>query len=128
MTVPTAIENEQSVKRQMNRRTEKDMKKKITVLTLCAMLFFLCVAAEAQPPRKLARIGFLGNALSNRDSAITPFRERLRELGYIEGQNIAFERRYWEGKFDRLPDLAAELVHLKCDVIFTTGNEAKRSF
>jgi putative tryptophan/tyrosine transport system substrate-binding protein len=53
-----------------------------------------------------------------------PLRERLNELGYIEGQNIKFEPRYWEGKVNRLPELAAELVRLNCDVIFTTGNEA----
>ena len=82
-------------------------------------------AAQAQQPKKVPRIGFVGNAaLSNRDSAITPFRERLRELGYVEGQTITIEPRYWEGKTERLPEVAAELVRLQCDVIFTTGNEA----
>ena len=71
----------------------------------------------------MPRIGFLGN-FSGRDSAITPFRERLRELGYVEGQTLTIEPRYWEGKAERLPEVAAELVRLKCDVIFTTGNEA----
>ena len=53
-----------------------------------------------------------------------PFRERLREIGYIEGQNITIEYRYCEGKVERLPDLAAELVRLNCDVIVTQGTEA----
>jgi putative ABC transport system substrate-binding protein len=100
------------------------MKGKITVLTLSAVLFAFFGSADAQQPRKVPRIGYLGNTVSGPDRAITPFRERLRELGYIEGRNIAFEQRYWEGKVERLPDFAAELVHLKCDVIFTTGNEA----
>jgi putative ABC transport system substrate-binding protein len=82
------------------------------------------VAAQAQQSRKIPRIGYLGNAASGPDRAITPFRERLRELDYIEGKNFTFESRYWEGKVDRLPALAAELVRLNCDVIFTHGNEA----
>lgn len=53
-----------------------------------------------------------------------PFLVRLRELGYVEGQNVAFETRNWEGKVDRLPAIAAELVTLNCDAIYTTGNEA----
>jgi putative ABC transport system substrate-binding protein len=100
------------------------MTRRILSFALVALLFALSVPAEAQQPKKIPRIDFLGNALSGRDSALTPFRERLRELGYIEGQNIALEPRYWEGKAERLPDLAAELVRLKCDVIFTTGNGA----
>jgi putative tryptophan/tyrosine transport system substrate-binding protein len=64
------------------------------------------------------------NSASGRDVPSTPFRERLRKLGYIEGQNVIFESRYWEGRVERLPKLADELVRLKCDVIFTTGNEA----
>jgi ABC-type uncharacterized transport system substrate-binding protein len=52
------------------------------------------------------------------------FRQRLRELAYIEGQNITIEPRYWEGKIEVLPNTVAELVGLKCDVIVTTGTEA----
>jgi putative ABC transport system substrate-binding protein len=96
-------------------------------LGLSIITFVLVVAGalvEAQQPKKVPRVCYLGNTASGRDVASTRFRERLRELGYIEGQNIAFEPRYWEGKVERLPKLAAELVRLKCDVIFTTGNEA----
>ena len=53
-----------------------------------------------------------------------PFRERLRELGYVEGQNVIIDYRYFEGKVERLPDLAAEFVRLNCDVILTSGSEA----
>jgi len=78
--------------------------------------------AEAQQPKKVARIGFLlappRSALSERVDA---FRQGLRELGYVEGQNIVIEYRYAEGKFDRLPDLAADLARLKVDVIVAAG-------
>jgi putative ABC transport system substrate-binding protein len=88
------------------------------------LLLTLSFPAEAQQPKKVSRVCYLGNTASGRDVASTPFRERLRELGYIEGQSIVFEPRYWEGKVERLPELAAELVRLKCDVIFAIGNEA----
>src|SRR5262245_30888361 len=98
------------------------MKTKITVLTLCAMLLALCVSAEAQQPAKVPRIGYL----SARDSASESSRAEtirlaLRERGYIEGQNIAIEYRFAEGKVDRLPELAAEFVRLKVDIIVVTG-------
>ena len=90
----------------------------ITILTLSAMLFALCVPAQAQQPKKIYRIGYLSGidraTYSVRFEAI---RLALRELGYIEGQNIHFEQRNGEGKSDRLPELAAELVRLKVDII-----------
>jgi putative tryptophan/tyrosine transport system substrate-binding protein len=109
----------------MDRDRAKDMKKEITVLTLCAMVFALCLPTEAQQPKKVARMCYLGNAVSGRQAIyIKTFRERLRELGYVEGQNITIEYRDFEGKVERLPELAAELVRLNCDVIVTQGNEA----
>ena len=99
---------------------QRNMKKNITVLNLCAMLFALCLPAEAQQTGKVPRIGFLGAASA---SALTgqldAFRQGLRELGYIEGKNIVVEHRYADGKVDRVPELAAELVGLKVDVIVT---------
>ena len=98
------------------------MKKKITVLTLCAMLFALCLSAEAQQPKKVPRIGYLSSNDPARESArAEAIRLALRELGYIEGQNIAIEYRYAEGKLDRYPELAAELVRLKVDIIVVAG-------
>jgi putative ABC transport system substrate-binding protein len=98
------------------------MKKKITVLTLYAMLSALCSSAQAQQPTKIPRIGFLSasspEALSSR---IEAFRQGLRELGYVEGKNIVIEWRSAEGKLDRLPALAAELVRLKVEIIVTAG-------
>ena len=87
-----------------------------------AMLFVLCSSAEAQKPTKIPRIGFLGasspSAISGRLDA---FRQGLRERGYVEGKNIVIEYRYAEGKLDRLPALAAELVSLKVDVMVLAG-------
>jgi putative ABC transport system substrate-binding protein len=84
------------------------------------LLILLTVAsvhlAEAQQPAKIPRIGVLRPG-SPADSNDNPFRQALRDLGYIEGQNIIIEYLYAEGKLDRLPDLAAEMVRLKPDVI-----------
>jgi putative ABC transport system substrate-binding protein len=92
------------------------MKKKITVLTLCAMLLALCFPAEAQQPKKVPRIGYFSARDPASDSARSEaVRLGLRELGYIEGQNIAIEYRYAEGKRERFRELAAELVRLKLD-------------
>src|SRR4051812_38433094 len=105
----------------MDRDREKDMKKKITVFTLCAMLFALCLHTEAQQPKKVPRIGYLGGAapfLPRREA----FRQGLRDLGYVEGKNIIIEWRSGEGKADRVPGLAAELVRLKVEVIVTDGS------
>src|SRR5437764_7781255 len=74
------------------------------------------LAARAQQS-KVARIGALYIGLADAQSFKNEFREGLRELGYVEGQNIAFEFRSAEGKLDRLPELASELVRLKVDVI-----------
>jgi putative ABC transport system substrate-binding protein len=81
--------------------------------------------AEAQQPKKVPRIGFLSAASPSAIAVrIEAFRQGLRELGYVEGKNIVIEYRYAEGKLDRLPDLAAELVRLKVDVIVTAGGGA----
>jgi putative ABC transport system substrate-binding protein len=90
----------------------------VTVLLLASIHL-----AEAQQPGKVPRIGILvwasASVLSNR---IETFRQRLRELGYVEGKNIVIEYRYAEGKLERLTDLAAELARLKVDVIVTGGS------
>jgi putative ABC transport system substrate-binding protein len=85
------------------------------------MLLALCVPVEAQQPKKIWRIGYLasGNAASDFRSA--GIRSALRELGYVEGQNIAIEYRYAEGSDDRTREIAAELVRLKVDIILVSG-------
>jgi putative tryptophan/tyrosine transport system substrate-binding protein len=91
-------------------------------LALCAMLFGLCAPAEAQQPKKVPRIGYLSNIDPARESTRSEaIRRALRELGYVEGQNITIEYRYAEGKQDRYPELAAELVRLKVDIIVVAG-------
>jgi putative ABC transport system substrate-binding protein len=92
------------------------MKKKITVLTLSTLLLALCFSAEAQQLTKVPRIGYLADAGSSPTQA---FLQGLRDLGYVEGKNIAFEYRTTEGKSERRPDQVAELVHLKVDIIVT---------
>src|SRR5215469_12662203 len=94
-----------------------------------AVLFVLAlsISAEAQQPKKVPRIGYLSNADAATDSArggrAEGIRLALRELGYIEGQNIAIEYRYAEGKVDRAPELAAELVRLKVDIIVVASGD-----
>jgi putative ABC transport system substrate-binding protein len=103
-------------------RAEKNMNRKITVLTLCALLVALCASAEAQQSTKTPWIGHLiATSPSASPARIEAFRQGLRELGYVEGKNIIIEWRYAEGKLDRLPALAAELVRLKVDIIVTSG-------
>jgi ABC-type uncharacterized transport system substrate-binding protein len=89
-------------------------------LVLCLMTL---VMAEAQPARKVWRIGFLGDGPRSERAAISidPFREGLRELGYIENQNVLIEERWSEGRSERLPDLATDLVRANVDVIVTHG-------
>jgi putative tryptophan/tyrosine transport system substrate-binding protein len=98
------------------------MRKKVIGLTLSATLFALSVNIEAQQPKKVHRIGFLvpGSA-SGYASLVDAFRQGLRELGYVEGKNIIIEYRYTEGKEGPLPELAADLVRLKVDVIVTAS-------
>jgi putative ABC transport system substrate-binding protein len=92
------------------------------------MLFALCGSVDAQQPTKVPRIGYIQapppSAVATRTDA---FRQGLRELGYVEGKNIVIEWRFAEGKSERVPALAAELVHLKVDVIVTGGSILTRA-
>jgi ABC-type uncharacterized transport system substrate-binding protein len=108
----------------MNRCKQAGMGKKTIVVLLVGLILASVRFAEAQQPKKVARIGYLGNTASITSIDMKIFRERLRELGHIEGQNITIEYRHFEGKIERLPELAAELVRLNCDVIVTIGTEA----
>jgi putative tryptophan/tyrosine transport system substrate-binding protein len=98
------------------------MKRKITVLALCSMLFAVCHSVEAQQTTKVPRIGFLGATSAASMSARTEaFRQGLRALGYVDGKNIVIEYRFADGKFDQVSPNASELVRLKVDVIVTAG-------
>ena len=84
----------------------------------------VAVIAEAQQPKKVPRIGYLSPLEPASESTRSEgIQLALRELGYTEGQNIATEYRYAEGKLDRLPELAAELVRLKVDIIVAAGTD-----
>lgn len=89
----------------------------------CALLFVLCVSAEAQRPAKIHRIGLLSGGSPGADPRVDVIRQGLRQLGYVEGQNIILEFRWSEGRNDRFPDLAADLVRLQADVIVVTTGE-----
>ena len=98
------------------------MMRKITVLALSAMLVVLSVPVEAQQTRKIFRIGYLDNSTAAGIAVfLEAFRQELSKLGWIEGKNITIEYRFAEQKNDRLPELAAELVRLKVDLIVTSG-------
>jgi putative tryptophan/tyrosine transport system substrate-binding protein len=101
------------------------MKAKIFVNALSALILATFHLAEAQQPKKIYRIGYLSTVEPSQDSARSEaIRLALRELGYTEGQNISTEYQYAEGKLDRYPELAAELVRLKVDVIVVGGGSA----
>jgi putative ABC transport system substrate-binding protein len=88
------------------------------------LLFALCVSASAQQPKKVYRIGYLSSGNPTSESARAEgLRLALRERGYIEGQNIAIEYRYGEGKPNRESGLAAELLRLKVDIIVVAAGE-----
>jgi putative ABC transport system substrate-binding protein len=100
------------------------MKTKSAVLTLSTLLFALCVSTEAQQPKKIPRIGYLaGNRPATDSTRFEAIRLALREFGYIEGQNIVIEYRYAEGRQDRNPQLAAELVRLNVDIILVSSGD-----
>jgi putative ABC transport system substrate-binding protein len=89
------------------------------------MLVVVVAVVEAQQPTKVPRIGYLSSFDPATESTRAEgIRLALRDLGYTEGQNIAFEYRYAEGKLDRFPELAAELVHLKVDIILSVKEPA----
>ena len=97
------------------------------ILSILLVIAVMGVGAkvDAQQPTKIPRIGFL---ITSSAAVIAPrmdaFQQGLRELGYVEGKNIVIERRHAEGKLDRLPALAAELVRLNVDAIVTSGPTA----
>ncbi|MCZ6561308.1 MAG: ABC transporter substrate binding protein, partial [Deltaproteobacteria bacterium] len=92
------------------------MRKQIFCFALCAMLLALSFPAQAQQPTKIPRIGYLRHT-AGPTAVDEAFRQALRDLGWIEGQNVAIEYRWAANKRERYPALAAELVRLKVDLI-----------
>ncbi len=101
------------------------MKKKIVVSLVVVLMLASFHPANAQQSAKVPRIGFLGNSTADLEANLVgPFREGLRDLGYVEGRNILIEYRWAEGKYERFPALLAELIALKVEVIVTAGTPA----
>jgi putative tryptophan/tyrosine transport system substrate-binding protein len=100
------------------------MKKAAVPILVAVILLTVAVVTEAQQPKKVSRLGYLSITDAATDAPRADgIRLALRELGYIEGQNIVIEYRYAEGKNDRLPELAADLVHLKVDIIVVAAGD-----
>ena len=103
-------------------RRLRDPVNRAAIFVVVLGLFAAPLSADAQQPGKVYRIGYL--SASNPSAAsrsVEAFREGLRELGYVEGRNIAIEFRWAEGKMERLPELAGELINLKVDLILATA-------
>ena len=104
------------------------MNKRISVSILTVVVLAFVHPAYAQQPKKVPRIGILSSGSpSSSKEVVEPLEQGLRDLGYIEGQNITIEHRYAEGMAERLPDLAAELVQLKVDVIVVSGSPSTQA-
>src|SRR5499433_1396083 len=104
---------------------QSDNRKLAGILAVVVTTALSGVAAQAQQATKISRLGLLLTGTpSSSSGSLEAFRNSLRKLGYIEGKNILIEYRYAEGKPDRLPDLAAELVRLKVNIIVATVTPA----
>jgi putative ABC transport system substrate-binding protein len=100
----------------------EEMNRKIYCLVLCALLFALSSAADAQQSGKVFRIGYLDNSTASGSAVVVEaFRQEMRKLGWYEGKNITIEYRFAAQKNERLPELAADLVRLKVDLIVVSG-------
>src|SRR5215472_8730355 len=101
------------------------MKAKILLYALPALILAIVHLAGAQQPKKVPRIGFLDNSTVTGSAVLVDaLRQELSRLGWIEGKNITIEYRFAEQKLERLPELAAQLVRLKLDLIVVTGTSA----
>jgi putative ABC transport system substrate-binding protein len=98
----------------------KSMSKKIMLFALCSVLLAPRFSVQAQQPAKVRKVGVL-RADSPPNLSVETFQQAMRDIGYVEGKNIFIEYRYAEGKVDRLPNLAEELVRLNVDVIWALG-------
>jgi len=104
------------------------MSKRVLVVAIATAIFAFVHLAQAQQPKKVPRIGFIsGGASSTPGSAVGAFWKELRELGYVEGKNILVEYRYAEGKANRFPNIVAELLQLKMDVLVANSTPAIRA-
>jgi putative ABC transport system substrate-binding protein len=105
----------------MNRSKQAGMAKKTVVVLLLGLTLATLDLAEAQQPTKVYKIGFLSAGSDQSKNRFQQLLRELRKLGYVDGNNVSFESRFFGNEFDRLPALAEELVGLKVDVIVTRG-------
>ena len=116
--------------REISGDRKRMISKRLLLLLVVLALGIPCalLAAEAQQAKNVPRIGFLGNSTAALEANLVgPFREGLRDLGYVEGRNVLIEYRWAEGKYERFPALIAELIALKVDVIVTAGTPATQA-
>lgn len=106
----------------MREAKSNSMTGKLFSVALYAMLIGLCTTAEAQPTKKIYRIGYISAGAVGAMEAV--MRQGLRELGYVEGQNLVIESRSYEGRRDGLPGIVGDLVNLKVDAVVVGGTEA----
>ena len=108
-----------------HKATGNNRARPVFAFALCAMLFALCPSVSAQQAKKVPRIGVLSvTSPETIPARLGAFRQGLRELGYVEGKDIVVEYRYADGKLDRMPVLAAEMVRLNVEIILTGGSAA----
>src|SRR5262245_36645120 len=111
-----------TVLRWQQQAVAKTMGKKICLWLLATILLAIAPPAEAQQTGKVFRIGYLDNSTASGSATlIVAFRQELSKLGWIEGKNITIEYQFSDGKPERLPELVAELLRLKIDLIVTRG-------
>jgi len=102
------------------------MKEKVAVLIVVVLASF-CAADAQQTTKALPRIGFIFSTVASGDPAFDAFQQGLRDLGYVEGKNILIERRYGQGRLDRMPSFVREFVEQKVDVIVAVNNVVIRA-
>src|SRR5687767_6621185 len=111
-----------------NLKSKIENLKWLGLLVIAFVIVVTGAVAQAQQPKKVPRIGYLSSVSPSAGSSrIEAFRQGLRELGYVEGKNLVIEWRFAEGKLDRLPALAAELVRLQVDIIVSASPPLSRA-
>src|SRR5437867_1737354 len=104
------------------------MSNKILAIALTTLILATVHLADAQQSKKVPRIGLLSVGADPAKPVVwLPFLEKMREFGYVEGQNIAFERRFGEGRRERLPELVVGLVSAKVDIVVATGTSENKA-
>ena len=109
------------------RRVGDGIRRRVVIAGLAGLLIAPKRSSAQQAPAKIPRIGWIWNGPPGNPAEAAGFRQGLRELGYVEGQNIVFDYRFSEGRDDRLADLAAELVQLRPDVLVALGDLSARA-